>query len=154
VRLKLALCAIALVAAVGGCTSGPADSPPGSTAASAAVAGSPPPWTEPARYGFVLDRQCGGQPSEGKYRVAVSGGQVVTADRIDGRAAEGEEEIDVPTLRELIEMAQTAADDGGQVSSTMDPKDGHPTVVSIDVSDDGSPDGKSCFTITDYAPAG
>ena len=84
----------------------------------------------------------------------MSGGQVVTADRIDGRAAVGEEEIDVPTLRELIEMAQTAADDGGQVSTTMDPKDGHPTVVSIDVSDDGSTDGKSCFTITDYAPAG
>jgi len=150
VRLKLALCAIALVAAVGGCTSGSPDSTP----TSAAVTGSPPPWTEPAKYGFVLDRQCGGQPSEGKYRVAVSGGQVVTADRIDGRAAEGEEEIDVPTLRELIEMARTAADDGGEVSTTMDPKDGHPTVVSIDVSDDGSTDGRSCFTITDYAPAG
>ena len=153
-RLKLALCAIVLVAAAGGCTSGSPASTPASTGASAAVTGSPPPWTEPAKYGFVLDRQCGGQPSAGKYRVAVSGGQVVTADRIDGRAAEGEEEIDVPTLRELIEMAQTAADDGGQVSTTMDPKDGHPTVVSIDVSDDGSADGKSCFTITDYAPAG
>jgi hypothetical protein len=153
VRLEHALCAIALVAAMGGCTSGAPDSPPPVSTAASAVAGSPPPWTEPAKYGFVLDRQCGGGPSGGKYRVAVSGGQVVTADRIDGRTAVGEEEIDVPTLGGLLEMAQTAAEDGGRVATTMDPKDGHPTVVSIDVSDDGTTEGKSCFTITDYAPA-
>jgi Family of unknown function (DUF6174) len=153
VRFKLALCAIAVVAAVGGCTSASPDRPPASAPATAAVVGSPPPWTEPAKYGFVLDRQCGGGPSGGRYQVVVSGSQVVTADRIDGKTAEGEEEIEVPTLGELLEMAQTAVDDGGQVSTTMDPKDGHPTVVSIDVSDDGSTEGKSCFTITEYAPA-
>jgi len=150
VRLKLVLCALALVAAVSGCTSGSPDSaPPASTAASAAATGSPPPWTEPAKYGFVLNRQCGSGASQGKYRVAVAGGQVVTADRIDGKTAEGQEEIDVPTLGKLLDMAQTAADDGGRVSTTKDPKDGHPTAVSIDVSA-GEP---TCFTITDYAPA-
>jgi hypothetical protein len=150
-RLKLALCAIALVAAAGGCTS---DSTPAAAPPPSAAAGSAPPFTEPAKYGFVLDRRCGAGPSEGTYRVAVSAGQVVTADRIDGRTAEGEEEIDVPTLRELLEMAQTATDDGGAVATTVDPADGHPTAVSIDVSDGSSADGKSCFTITDYAPAG
>jgi thiamine biosynthesis lipoprotein ApbE len=154
VRLGLGLCAIALTAAAG-CTSGPADSP-ASTAStpSAAVVASPPPWTEPAKYGYVLDRQCGGGPSEGKYQVTVAAGKVVKADRIDGRAAEGEEEIDVPSLRELLDMAQTAADDGGEVKTTVDPKDGHPASVSIDVSDDSTTDGRSCFTITNYAPAG
>ena len=150
VRFKLALCAIALVAAAGGCT---ADRPSGTSSSPSAAAGSPPPWTEPAKYGFVLDRRCGAGPSEGKYRVTVSGGQVVTADRIDGRTAQGEEEIDVPTLRELLDMAQTATDDGGAVSTALDRSDGHPTAVSIDVSDGSSTEGKSCFTITDYAPA-
>jgi hypothetical protein len=152
VRLTLALCAIALVAAAAGCT---AESPSAAATSStpSAVARSAPPWAEPAKYGFVLDRRCGAEPSQGTYRVAVAGGKVVTADRIDGRTAEGEEEIDVPTLRELLEMARTATDDGGAVSTTFDRADGHPTAVSIDVSD-GSTDGKSCFTITDYAPGG
>jgi hypothetical protein len=149
VRFKLALCAAALLAAVSGCTS------PSSHAAppppSSAPSGSAPPWTEPARYGFVLDRRCGGSPSQGRYRVTVVGGLVVTADRLDGRTAEGQEEIDVPSLRELLDLAQTAADDGGTVSTTADPSDGHPTAVSIDVSDEGTD--PTCFEITDYAPA-
>jgi hypothetical protein len=74
----------------------------------------------------------------------------VTADRIDGKTAAGEEEVDVPSLRELLEMAQTAADDGGAVTTTLDPADGHPTEVSIDVSDEKGP---ACFVISDYAVA-
>ena len=149
-RLELALCAIALAATTGGCT---ADSPHASAPAPSAATGSPPPFAEPAKYGFVLDRRCATGPSEGRYQVTVSGGQVVTADRIDGRTATGEEEIDVPTLRQLLDMAQTATDDGGKVSTTLDRADGHPTAVTIDVSDGSSTGGKSCFTITDYAPA-
>lgn len=150
-RLELALCAVALVAAVGGCTSAGPRATPASSPASAA--GSAPAWTEPAKYGFVLDRQCSGGPSLGRYRVAVADGQVVTADRIDGKTAMGEEEIEVPTLRGLLDMAQTAIDDGGQVATTVDPVDGHPTVVSIDVSEEGAPGDAACFAITDYAPA-
>jgi hypothetical protein len=166
VRVRLALCGVALVATVSGCTSSPAASPTpaasggtpaGGAAAGVAPGGSAPAWTEPAKYGFVLDRQCGSGPSLGRYRVAVAGGQVVTADRIDGKTAAGEEEIDVPTLREMLDLAQTAADDGGEVSTTVDPADGHPITVSIDVSDggtDGETDGgRSCFTVSDYAPA-
>jgi hypothetical protein len=152
VRLTLALCAIALLAAAAGCTSEKPSA--ASSPTPSAVARSAPPWAEPPKYGFVLDRRCGAGPSQGTYRVAVAGGKVVTADRIDGRTAEGVEEIDVPTLRELLEMARTATDDGGAVSTTLDRADGHPTAVSIDVSDGGSTDGKSCFTITDYAPGG
>jgi hypothetical protein len=156
VRVGLALCGVALVMAVSGCTSSPAASQAagasGGASAGIAPGGSAPAWTEPAKYGFVLDRQCGSGPSLGRYRVAVAGGQVVTADRIDGKTAAGEEEIDVPTLGEMLDLAQTAADDGGEVSTTVDPADGHPITVSIDVSGGGA-GGHTCFTISDYAPA-
>ena len=144
-RLKLALCGVALVLSVGACTSSP-DEP----RSAASPAASPPAWTEPAKYGFVLERQCSGGPSMGRYRVAVENGKVVTADRIDGKTAAGEEEIEVPSLNGLLDLAQTAADDGGEVSTTRDPADGHPTVVSFNVSDEGA-DGASCFLISEYA---
>jgi hypothetical protein len=143
VHAKLALIAVALL--VTGCTSAPAPTP-----APASAAASAPTWTEPPKYGFVLDRQCPDGPPEGRYRVTVANGKVVTADRIDGKTAEGEEEIDVPSLSGLLEIARTAADDGGAVSTTVDPKDGHPTAVKLDV----SADGPTCFRISEYAPAG
>jgi Family of unknown function (DUF6174) len=153
-RLGLAIGGAVLLAVTSGCTSSPAAAPAASPASPAvAVAGSPPSWTEPAKYGFVVDRQCAGGPSLGRYRVSVENGQVVKADRIDGRTAEGEEEIEVPSLGGLLELARTAADDGGAVSTTVDPKDGHPTAVSFDVSDDAQTDGPSCFAISAYAPA-
>jgi hypothetical protein len=143
VRLTPLFTAAVLVAVLAGCTSSP-DPSPGRSAVPA------PTFTEPARYGFVLDRKCGDGPSLGRYRVIVQDGEVVTADRIDGKTAQGEEEIDVPTLSGLLSLAQTAADDGGAVTSKVDPRDGHPTSVSVDVSDE---DGPSCFVISDYAPA-
>jgi hypothetical protein len=143
VRLTPLFTAAVLVALLAGCTSAP-DPTPGPSAAVPA-----PSFTEPARYGFVLDRKCGDGPSLGRYRVTVQDGEVVTADRIDGKLAEGEEEIDVPTLSGLLSLAQTAADDGGAVTAKVDPKDGHPTSVSVTVSDE---DGPSCFLISDYAP--
>jgi hypothetical protein len=145
VRLTPPLAAAVVVALLAGCTSAPdpALPPPRPSA-------SPPPWTEPAKYGFVLDRKCPDGPSLGRYRVTVANGAVVTADRIDGRTAEGEEEIEVPSLSRLLDLARTAGEDGGAVSTAADPGDGHPTAVSFDVSDDGS---ASCFLITDYAPA-
>jgi hypothetical protein len=148
---RLAGFALVVSLAVGGCTS--ADPTPWPPTSAAAPAGSAPAWTEPAKYGFVVDRKCGDGPSEGRYRVAVEGGRVVTADRIDGRTAEGAEEIEVPTLRELLDMAQTATDDGAQVTTSLDRTDGHPTAVSIDVSDGAAGQDQACFLITDYQPA-
>ena len=150
-RLRLAVCGAAMLALLSACTStSPAPAP--TAAASEVVAASAPPWTEPAKYGFVLERQCNRGPSMGRYQVTVENGQVVRADRIDGRTAAGEEEIDVPTLAELLNLAQTAADDGGEVSTKYDATDGHPLAVSFNVSDQGA-DGSSCFTITEYKPA-
>jgi len=138
VRIRIAVLGLALVAA--GCTSAPA---PAGTWAS--PTGSPPAWTEPAGYSFVLDRRCGSGPSLGRYRVTVADAQVTGWDRIDGRTASGEEEIRVPTLGELTELARTAIDDGAEATMTADPGDGHPVEVTI------TRDTRECFVVSEYA---
>jgi Family of unknown function (DUF6174) len=153
VRLRLVVGGLVLLGLVSGCTAKSATPAPSAAAsASEVAAASAPPWTEPAKYGFVLDRQCNRGPSMGRYRVAVENGQVVKADRIDGRTAEGEEEIEVPSLAQLLDLAQTAADDGGEVTTKFDAADGHPVAVSFNVSDQDA-DGAACFTVSDYQPA-
>jgi hypothetical protein len=108
--------------------------------------GSPPAWTEPAAYRFVADRKCGEGPSLGRYRVTVQDGEVASTERIDGRTAAGEEEIQVPTLGELKDLAATAAEDGAEASISLDPADGHPAEIRI------TRDTEECFVITEYAP--
>ena len=162
-RLGLALSGVALVALAGGCTAH-ADKPtfhdaPPSSAASA------PPFTEPASYTFTLTHGCDAAAPLGKYKVTVRSGAVASSQRIGGSAApsaaassdadlgpvngQNGEEIDVPTLAGLSEMARTAIGDGGQVTTTYDGKDGHPVSVVINV---GS--GDDCWAVADYAPAG
>lgn len=147
-RVTRALCGIVLVAALGACTDEPG-APAGGAPASA-VPASAPAWTEPADYRFVLERRCEGGPSMGKYRVSVEDRAVAGVERIDGRTASGEEEIEVPTLGGLLELAQTAADDGGEMTTSVDPTDGHPVAVSFDVSG-GAQEGATCFLISEYA---
>ncbi|MFF5292257.1 DUF6174 domain-containing protein [Paractinoplanes globisporus] len=160
------------MAFVGGCTSH-SDSPTWNGSASSApataapvTAESAPPFTEPASYTYTLTHGCNDASPQGKYKVTVQSGAVTGAQRIGGAAPsasassdvdlgpiEGQEgeEIDVPTLAELRDMAQTATDDGGQVTTTYDGKDGHPVKVVINVTDDST--GAECWTVADYAPA-
>ena len=168
VRLTWALGAIVLA---GGCTSPAASKPTWGSASSAppavTVAGSAPPYTEPASYGFVLTRGCDDAKPLGRYRVTVRNRAVAKSERVDATvvepsssadvdlgpaAGDGEEEIEVPTLGELATMAQTAADDGGAVTRSFDATDGHPVKVTINVSDDGAAGATECFAIADYAP--
>lgn len=151
-RYARALCGIALVAALAGCTGDePVAAPPSFVAPASA-----PAWTEPADYTFVADRQCEGRPSLGRYRVTVAAGAVTAVERIDGKTASGEEEIEVPSLGGLLELAQTAADDGGAMTVKADPADGHPVLISFDVSEGGEAaageETATCFVISDYAP--
>jgi len=162
-RLYVALAGIALVAAVGGCTSDEGKSPTwnGASSAPAAVASDAPPFTEPAAYSYVLTRGCDDAKPIGKYKATVQNGAVTTSERVGGDVqpsastdvdlgpitGQNGEEIEVPTLSELRDMAQTASDDGGQVTTTFDGKDGHPVKVVIDVSE-----GPECFIVSDYAP--
>ena len=148
-RYARALCGFALVAALAGCTDGePAAAPPTFVAPASA-----PAWSEPADYAFVVERQCEGGPALGRYRVTVAAREVTAVERIDGKTASGEEEIEVPSLGGLLELAQTAADDGGAMTVKADPADGHPVAVSFDLSEGGE-QAANCFVITEYAPRG
>ncbi|GAB2588891.1 hypothetical protein Aab01nite_42380 [Paractinoplanes abujensis] len=148
--------AVALVALAAGCTSSdPSPAPTGTTAAS------PPAWSEPASYSYVLTRGCDAAQPLGRYQVKVASGVVSSADRLDATAvspsagadedlgpATGDsgEEIEAFTLSELVEMAKTATDDGAEVATTYDTADGHPVKVSIDVGE-----GPECWNVSDYA---
>ncbi|WP_067506367.1 DUF6174 domain-containing protein [Actinoplanes sp. TFC3] len=134
---------------VAGCTS---SAEPERAPRASQPAASPPAWTEPANYTYVVERRCEGKESLGVYRVTVAGGEVASIERTDGRTAAGEEEIEVPTLGGLMELAQTAADDGGQMTTSADPADGHPVRIAFDVSEDQSNEDNTCFVIADYAP--
>jgi hypothetical protein len=165
VRFGWALAGVALVAVAGGCTSGgdeprrPVDQT--STAASA------PPWTEPASYRYVLVRGCDAAKPLGRYRATVQGGEVTSSENLSAAAPDAQassdadlgpvtgqngEEIEVPSLSRLLEMAETASEDGGEVSTAYDTKDGHPVKVTINVSGDG-PAGAECWNVADYSPA-
>ncbi|MEU4217982.1 DUF6174 domain-containing protein [Actinoplanes sp. NPDC026623] len=147
-RFARLFCGIALVAAIAACT----DDKPVATPPSASTPASAPAWQEPANYAYVVDRRCGTGPSEGVYRVTVTGGAVAGIERIDGKTASGEEEVELPTLGGLLDLAQNAADDGGEMTTSADPADGHPVAISFDVSEGaGEP---TCFTITEYAVRG
>jgi len=156
VRLGWALGGIALLATVGGCTSDTVEKTPTSPPPVSA-----PAWTEPASYSYVLTRGCDVAKPVGRYQVKVASGAVTATDRLDLTAADpsrvadedlgpatGEtgEEIEAFTLKELVEMAQTASDDGGEVTTVLDGADGHPAKVTIDV---GS--GPECWSVSDYA---
>ncbi|WP_205650265.1 hypothetical protein [Actinoplanes solisilvae] len=159
-RLGWALGGIVLVALAGGCTS---DETPQKTPVSQPPA-SAPVWSEPASYSYVLARGCDDAKPLGRYQVKVADGAVASTDRLDATVvtpsagadedlgpATGEtgEEIEAFTLQGLLDMAQTAKEDGGEVTTVADGTDGHPVKVVINVSDEG-PAGAECWNVSDY----
>ncbi|MGK5684412.1 hypothetical protein [Actinoplanes sp. URMC 104] len=160
-RLRWAWGGLALMALVGGCTSSPDPEPAAPAAPASAAPASPPAWTEPAAYSYVLTRGCDAAAPVGRYEVQVKSGAVAASNRLDATAVQPSggaeedlgpatggtgEEIEAFTLRELLEMAQTAAEDGGEVTKAFDTTDGHPVKVTVDV---GS--GPECWSVSDYA---
>jgi hypothetical protein len=153
VRFAGMLCGIVFVAALGACTDDkPAGPAPSAAGPSAVPAASAPAWQEPANYTYAVDRRCAGGPSLGAYRVTVQGSAVASSVRTDGKTASGEEEIELPTLGGLLELARTAAEDGGEMSTSADPADGHPVEIAFDVSEGAGE--RACFVITEYAVQG
>ena len=145
--MRQPLIAAALAVLLAGCSSSDEPAPAPASAAPASA----PAWTEPANYTFVADRTCAGGESLGRYRVTVTGGTVTASERIDGKTAEGEEEIQVPTLGELLDLASTAVEDGADATTAFDPADGHPVEVSINRAEEAT-GGADCFRISEYAP--
>jgi hypothetical protein len=169
VRLGLALSGVAVVGLIAGCTSH-AESPTfhGGEPSAPVAAASAPSFSEPVSYTFTLTHGCDAAAPLGKYKVTVRSGAVTSTQRVGGSAApsaaassdadlgpangQNGEEIDVPTLGELRQMAQTATDDGGQVTTTYDGADGHPVKVIINVADQGA-SGDDCWAVADYRPS-
>ncbi|MFI1987889.1 hypothetical protein [Actinoplanes sp. NPDC020271] len=167
-RFERALCALAFAGLIAGCSSSsdePKITDPGGSASAPApvAAASAPAWTEPASYSFTLTRGCDPAKPVGKYQATVQGGVVTTSARVGGTSAspgpssdvdlgpvtgDGGEEIEVPTLKELAGMAQTTADDGGEVATEYDGTDGHPVKVTINVT--GEAGGAECWIVSDY----
>jgi hypothetical protein len=141
VRVERALCALILVGLVGGCTSDgdkPATPDPSAAAPGAAApGGQAPAWTEPANYSFALSRGCEEAAPVGRYQATVANGKIVTSERIGalsvvpsssaevdlGPATEGQqgEEIEVPTLAELVAMATTRSRPSAGTSASTAP---------------------------------
>ncbi|MEV0900746.1 hypothetical protein [Actinoplanes sp. NPDC049802] len=160
-RFERVVCAMVLIGAAGGCTSSAEDKPV--IQDQPAPAASAPAWTEPSAYTFVLTRGCDPAAPLGRYRATVSGGAVTGSERIGAPAAapaasaavdlgpvtgqEGEE-IEVPTLGELVAMAETAEEDGAEVATEFDLADGHPAKVTINVTESAA--GAECWIVSDY----
>ncbi|MEV6300792.1 hypothetical protein AB0M02_15390 [Actinoplanes sp. NPDC051861] len=169
VRFERALCALVLVGLVGGCSSSGDEAKPTfsepAASAPAVTGGSAPAWTEPASYSYELVRGCDASAPLGHYKATVQGGVVTSAERIGAPAAapsasaevdlgpitgDPGEEIEVPTLAELVTMAQTATEDGAEVTTEFDATDGHPVKVTVNVSDTAAE--AECWTVSAYQP--
>jgi hypothetical protein len=144
VRIKTVLPALAVLALAGGCAgqqAGVASDPTTTT------------WTPPAKYGFVLDSQCGERALIGRFRVTVQDDKVVRTEGLDdsARRALMLRLADlVPTLRQLETEAETARREGADVVEVeRDSGDAHPTRIRIDTSRDAVDD-ETCYTIEEY----
>jgi hypothetical protein len=155
---------VALVAAIGGCSSHD-DTPTWTNASPTAAAPKPvpankaPAFAEPFQYSYTLTRGCDAKAPLGRYNIVVKSGDVVDSKRlgtsvqaspsaeVDLGPAAGQdgEEIDTPTLAQLITMARTAEDDGAEVTATYDAKNGHPVNLVIKADDE-----RECFAVSDY----
>ncbi|MFD0517076.1 DUF6174 domain-containing protein [Paractinoplanes durhamensis] len=165
VRLGVIVGGLALMALVGGCSSHAETPTWNGASASASPAPKPvsadkaPVFAEPFQYSYTLTRGCDAKAPLGRYNVVVKSGDVESAKRLGSStvaspsanvdlgpaAGQDGEEIDVPTLAELMTMARTAIDDGAAVKSTYDAVNGHPISVVIKADDS-----KECFAVSDY----
>jgi len=143
VRLKLAVPGIILVMLAGACAN----------AEPSVMEPAPTTWTEPAKYGFVLNSECGERALIGRFQVTVVNGLVVHTEGLDdsARRALMLRLADlVPTLGKLQAEAETARSEGAEVVEVeRDPVDAHPTKITIDKSRNAEDD-ESCYTIDDY----
>jgi hypothetical protein len=155
--IRRVLGGVVLMAVVSGCA-GAADagtSPSDSRVrAASGASGSPAPgrWVEPPRYSFVLKAGCTRGFYEAPFAVTVANGRVVRADALDQQARDVVKRYAyrAPTLGELLARAKKASADGDEVTTTLDPADGHPTAVTFNPSG-AAVDAASCAVISDYA---
>ena len=110
-------------------------------------------WLAPDDYEFVLDSSCGEQQLIGRFRVVVDNGTVGEVEGLNerGRYLVASPSTDgIPTLTQLLTLYNEAQERGADVATVdVDPTDGHPTRIDIDLDVDVVDD-ESCFVISDY----
>jgi hypothetical protein len=100
-----------------------------------------PDWREPARYRFVIESSC--NRGAGTDQVEVADGRVVSPS--DGSFGPGWP----PTLGVLFDHALKSKRDGGESVIVQDPTDGHPVIITINMSAMEF-DGAICYRISNY----
>jgi hypothetical protein len=113
-------------------------------------------WSEPARYTYVLDSQCGERLLIGRFRVTVAEGAVTDVEGLDESARRATEspgiKTQTPTLAQLVKrVADAQAKGAHRASAEFDKADGHPTRAEID-REKNAIDDEECYTVTDYRP--
>jgi hypothetical protein len=113
-------------------------------------------WTEPTRYTYVLDSQCGERLLIGKFRVTVADGVVTDVEGLDESAKAATESpaimAETPTLAKLVKLVTEAEAEGAhKVKVEYDETDGHPTYVEIDRLKNAIDD-EECYRVTEYRP--
>jgi hypothetical protein len=110
-----------------------------------------PAWSEPSHYRYVLEAGCNMGPSMGTFAVEVTKGRVTHLERRDppGTAAGAR----VRTLGELFADLRKAKRAGQESVIVQDATDGHPVVVTFNMSQMPL-DGATCFKVSDYAVLG
>ena len=111
-------------------------------------------WTEPTRYTYVLDSQCGERLLIGKFRVTVADGAVTDVEGLDESAKRATEspaiKTETPTLGQLVRrVAEARAKDAHKARVEFDKTDGHPTFAEID-HEKNAIDDEECYTVSDY----
>ncbi|MEV4642466.1 DUF6174 domain-containing protein [Actinoplanes sp. NPDC049548] len=115
----------------------------------------PATWVEPPAYTYTVRFRCGMASPPGQYTLTVADGTVgkaVADDPLSRQVMEVRqlEPGDFPTLGKLFREYRQAWSEGADVTEiSLDPVDGHPTRIRLDVEKE-SVDDESCYDIVAF----
>ena len=82
----------------------------------------------------------------GRFWVEVANGKIIRVKRAEpDRTADAE----IPTLGQLLHRFRSTKKEGGEAVLVQDPVDGHPVIITFDMSQMGV-DGAQCYRISNY----
>lgn len=143
--MRSALATMAAVVMVTGCGS-PSSDPAGRSQART--------WESPGDYRYDLKSTCGEQALIGEFRITVEDSEVADVKGLDEASERllGSQFADViPTIEELLEMADQAERDGAEMHNIEYDSEGVPSLIEFDYSLNAIDD-ESCFVITNFKP--
>ncbi len=82
----------------------------------------------------------------GRFGIEVANGKVIRVQRAEPDRTAGAE---IPTLGELLYLFRSTKEAGGETVIVQDPVDGHPVIVTFNMSRIGV-DAATCYRISNY----